>query len=435
MSHFVMLPCMPSYSTETPFPESVGYLTLPLSASLGSKMYPWGTAVLIAPGIALTARHVVDDFFEKIDGVKPRSGLTSGFGLGVYQPLPVAAMFPWAVEYIFFSPASDIAVLALKAAVDGAPVWWPEFPVLKLFPPTVGTPVTSYGYPGSHVIPLPSTAPGVWPIVGGASANDEVMRVVPATSSGEVLEFYHDGRDRLIMPWPTFRTNARYDGGMSGAPVYNGGGELCGIVCRSMPIHGTDEHESFVSAIWPALGLTIEGGSRFLPPGNYPLLDLVRGGVVRARDWEHVVATPHGDGGFELSLSYPVEPGRQVERRSKTLARVADTSGRSVIAIDPGVGPTFSGRGFVDFRCENCDAVVADGLREFQVVDVVIRCQSCATFLEFPSLPERATLSPFGRPVGQMSVGAYRISRTLELREENTMVGVRPPQPASDVQV
>jgi hypothetical protein len=418
---------MPRYSITDPFPPSIGYLTMPLFASLGTVNYPWGTAVLVAPGVALTARHVVDEFFRKLDGVEPRSGMTSGFGLGVYQLLPSAEVMPWRVESIFFSEALDIALLALTPASNKegvTSVWWPEFPVLKLFPPSIGSLITAYGYPGSRVLPHTLGAMRVWRVVGGTEFDDEVLQVVPTTSSGDVLEFYHGGRDSAIMPWPAFRTNARYDGGMSGAPVYNEQNELSGIVCGSMPIDGTNEHESYVSAIWPVLGITIDGGSAVLPSGRYPLLDLVRSGVLRARESEHVVAIEH-EGGFQLSMDYPSEHGRKSRRSIRRLPQLADAGGRPLIAIDKGAGPTFRGFSSVDFQCVVCGVVVADGLREFQVVDLVIRCQACDAYLEFPALPERAILSPFGRPVLRVPIGAYRISATLELRPEATMVGAR----------
>lgn len=49
----------------TPLDSPITKVSLPLIAAKDGDFYPSGTACLIAPWLAITARHVVDDHFER----------------------------------------------------------------------------------------------------------------------------------------------------------------------------------------------------------------------------------------------------------------------------------------------------------------------------------------------------------------------------------
>jgi hypothetical protein len=79
------------------------------------------------------------------------------------------------------------------------------------------------------------------------------------TTTGHVIDIHHELRDSAKLPFPCFQVNARFDGSMSGGPVFNSDGNLCGIVCSSIPADEEfSEHVSYVSTLWPMLGLTVQ---------------------------------------------------------------------------------------------------------------------------------------------------------------------------------
>lgn len=80
-----------------------------------------------------------------------------------------------------------------------------------------------------------------------------------STSVGTVVEIHDERRDNFSITWPCFRVNARFDGGMSGGPVFNEAGELCGLVCACMPPgEPGGDHVSYVTSLWPMLAIELD---------------------------------------------------------------------------------------------------------------------------------------------------------------------------------
>ena len=93
-----------------------------------------------------------------------------------------------------------------------------------------------------------------------------------------------------MIPFPVFRTNARFDPGMSGGPVFNEYGKLCGLICSNMPPDNPEiDHISYVTLLWPSMGTKV-----FLKLGNhvlkekFPVLFLAENKYIQADDWEYV---------------------------------------------------------------------------------------------------------------------------------------------------
>ena len=61
-----------------------------------------------------------------------------------------------------------------------------------------------------------------------------------------VFDFF---RDKVMLPCPCFEISATFGPGMSGGPVFNEQGEICGIV--SSGIAGTSS--SYATTLWPSL--------------------------------------------------------------------------------------------------------------------------------------------------------------------------------------
>lgn len=78
---------------------------------------------------------------------------------------------------------------------------------------------------------------------------------------------------------------------MSGGPVFNDDGEVCGIICSSLPAdEECNEHISYVTTLWPLMGMKIDANRDGDYPNNvvYPVLDLARDGIISAVNWRLV---------------------------------------------------------------------------------------------------------------------------------------------------
>ena len=111
--------------------------------------------------------------------------------------------------------------------------------------PTVGEPVCTYAYPKTEV------------------AVGDVQRIDfrPAYFEGSVAEFLPDGRDRVLLPGPCYRTSIMIHAGASGGPVFGPDGSVFGINST-----GFEQDEiSYISCVADSLSLQIGG---VLLPGN-----------------------------------------------------------------------------------------------------------------------------------------------------------------------
>lgn len=59
------------------------------------------------------------------------------------------------------------------------------------------------------------------------------LRFATRINNGHVLEIFPEGRDRVLMPFPCFRSDIPIYGANSGGPVFNAAGEVCGVNCTS----------------------------------------------------------------------------------------------------------------------------------------------------------------------------------------------------------
>jgi len=190
-----------------------------------------GSAVLVAPGVAICVRHVVDPALSSImsgDEAIMCFGITPN-GLQI-----------WRVRKITQVPSSDLALLGLELASefgDGETLFISK---LTTRLPTEGAELLLSGFQAaSMTFPRESTQFGGSVLV----------------SKGPVMARYPLGRDRGMMPWPCLEVGCASWGGMSGGPVYDQHGMLVGVLSSSF-----SDGPSYVSLIWPALTARFEGG-------------------------------------------------------------------------------------------------------------------------------------------------------------------------------
>ncbi len=244
-----------------------------------------GSGVLIGRSLALTAKHVIQDLWVSLSesskafaGTQP---LTAGFRIIALQFLKSRDdLVVWTVQSVWGCSHSDLAILALAPlSVNALSYQFPRQLVLRASPPPEGSIVAAFGFSGSQVETV-SREPNLVLTWG----------LNPATTQGPVLNVFDVVRDRSLLNFPCFEINARFEGGMSGGPVFNAAGELCGIVCASVAPNEGVSHIAYAATLWPIFGVVIDVPlPNLIVNGPYNIADLGRVGYVHLRGWAELV--------------------------------------------------------------------------------------------------------------------------------------------------
>ncbi|WP_454642952.1 S1 family peptidase [Bradyrhizobium liaoningense] len=238
-----------------------------------------GTGVIIGPHIAITARHVVDEYLKQFEGreIAYEKSFGTTFSLMAIQFLDNGAQgSAWDVRQVYLSKDNDIAFLFLMHGTMTKPGYiWKKLK-LQLLAPPVGTRIAAFGYHSSSV---------------EEDQDSVVLTTNPYSSYGLVEEIHLLERDSGFLNFPCFRTNARFDPAMSGGPVLTEEGVLCGIVCSSLPPEDGDDasgHTSYVSALWPSMTTFVGFPIEHQPAENYFAMELISRGYLDAIDRDRV---------------------------------------------------------------------------------------------------------------------------------------------------
>ena len=227
----------------------------------------WGSAVFVAPGVSLAASHVIEDYWKQFDDVDGwRVAKNATFPIQAIQYLPRHDRFvTWHVSWGSHRDTLDVCLLQLIPEEGQYPAGyvWP-YPTLDLRPVTPGTRVQAFGFPKADVI-------------FDAETKGWVLQHAPGGSVGVVTEVFEAGMDRVKIPFPCFTMNLEIQGGMSGGPVVNAEGNVCGIIAGSWTLLEPRPHWSFASLLRPALELRIVGTGNLGAEGEHLTLgDLAR---------------------------------------------------------------------------------------------------------------------------------------------------------------
>ncbi|WP_165979496.1 S1 family peptidase [Paraburkholderia guartelaensis] len=263
----------------------------------GGETYVIGTATLIAPYVVLTAKHVLDEITTRFGTETDEDGtpVIADYSIRLYQCLPGPTYIIYQVVKAWSHPDTDISVLHLALfrsssrellRNSGAKMKW-RHPPLAFGPPRLGERLAAFGYHSSKVDTRPAE-----------NGNYHLeLTDAPTTSTGLVEEILPQGQPAGNFTFPCYRIAARFDGGMSGGPVFDQEGALCGIISGSLsPGDDQDEPISYVCMLWPILRLTISvnRGPKFPRNVKYPMAHLVRDGQL------HVM--PHSFNGIDPKL-------------------------------------------------------------------------------------------------------------------------------------
>lgn len=237
-----------------------------------------GSAVLIGPGLALTARHNVEIFRDNFEKARHRGETRGELQLLAVQTWQTpAATIIHRVSKWFAAPWTDLAILRLHPAADQRERLPRNFRwravTLDMIPPAVGDSIATFGFDEVTL-----------------TSSERTVKIAAraATSTGVVVEVLEARIGNPQHGWPRFQTNACFLAGMSGGPVMRDG-RVCGIVSTSFLAQTDDEdHASFAALLWPAMAIEIDDPR--VPAADSPvtLLELARTGFISAHGHENV---------------------------------------------------------------------------------------------------------------------------------------------------
>lgn len=239
-----------------------------------------GSCTAINGLLALTAKHVVEDYVQD-----------TAHTLDAIQIIDGKHYIVWSVTGGWSHPFTDLALLRLATppgVSDTSLVIEPKGLLVDPFHPLVGQRVAAFGYHSSRV--EVSRNPN------GSRHID--VRDEPTVSVGLVRAVHPQGRDRVVAPFPCYQVEARYDAGMSGGPVFDDRGAVCGVVFTGYEgAHSDGLPISYVTTLWPLFGMIINANRQGIVPRDvpYPVIELARGnqvGVVDLARLERQLATP-----------------------------------------------------------------------------------------------------------------------------------------------
>ncbi|MBI4685821.1 MAG: trypsin-like peptidase domain-containing protein [Nitrospirae bacterium] len=226
----------------------------PLVAIVADAVYPVGSAFAIHPdGLLMTSAHVLE-YAESFAELRRRADGTS------YRHYELHALYVSAklatppflfggqmpVDRIWAVKEHDIALALARLPQNVETGQKFRFRIVRLrpCPPKVGDPILAVGY---HMMEASRI------VDGKVDYKQET-----ATSTAEVTEVFDVTRDRCLANFPCFHVNARFDPGMSGGPIFDSQGTVCGVVSRGMSPDEKGEYLSLGASIWPALGMKLD---------------------------------------------------------------------------------------------------------------------------------------------------------------------------------
>jgi hypothetical protein len=269
--------------------ELVERMKLDRYATLTAGVYAWqhgktgecheaGSGVFVAPGVVLTAKHVVNGMGtldERWDREKHETSdfASPSFDIRLYQAPRWGETVLWYVKGdVVRSRDTDIAILPVepenKLSEWVANEALPEaFVPWRLGPPPIGAEVELYGWP------KPTLEMTGQVHTGGVQWVEQ---------HGTVTHVFYDMRDHVRVNFPSFRIDRPVDGAFSGGPVFYRGA-LVGITSISTE---TDPNEpeligdTYAASLWPLILRDFDYRGKKVTFG-----DLFDAGVIRALDY------------------------------------------------------------------------------------------------------------------------------------------------------
>lgn len=283
----------PSFKNQPPFSVIEQIAARLVTLGPNGDIFVSGSCVRIARNLYLTAGHVMLDFLDRFG----HNGAETNFTTWAIHVRPGPEYSIWQVNRLWISPHSDLAVFHTIPYNDIAGVETDIPSVgLDLTPPPTGSRIVGFGH---H-------SPSGCMKVGSNGTKHIEVNTNGAATVGEVKEIHPIRRDHIRLKFPCFRVNARFDGGMSGGPVFSDNGKVCGVIVSDLPpSNEAEEHSSYAATLWPLMGIAVDispsPSSVLSQP--YPLIELAKQQVIHVAGWEKVsVRTTITTGLYEVTL-------------------------------------------------------------------------------------------------------------------------------------
>ncbi len=194
-------------------------------------------------GFFISAKHVLEDVLDSKGNVKG--------GLSIIQFCDNLKFCHRPVMACSIHGAADVAIgicAPMKHKITGEPLF-NKVLTLSISSPRIGENVWTYAYPGTTVSQLENLE----------------IKYHAKFYAGMVEEYYPKGRDRVILPYPCYRTSIVLHGGSSGGPVFGENKKVFGV--NSTDFEG-DMDISYISRIQDSLDLRIK--DVLMPEDNEP---------------------------------------------------------------------------------------------------------------------------------------------------------------------
>ena len=194
-----------------------------------------GTAFPIGQQTLVTAKHVVEEAWEAKEDMEVDRPLFA------VQALTENRIVLYKITQMLAHKAADLMLLYVdpEANMYNPALWVPPWKILRNAPHK-GEMVMAIGYVKGK-LRIASRKPN-----GGGVLE---MSDQGEMDFGMVRTVHNKGRDRVMLPCPCFEVGASFRPGMSGGPVFDKKGRLCGIV--STGIEGAVS--SYAVTLWPSL--------------------------------------------------------------------------------------------------------------------------------------------------------------------------------------
>ncbi len=284
---------------EIGFKASMMEFAMSLAVEKNKRWYGFGTATVIGPNLALTAKHVVNNAFRSFDRrlILPEDNFLLRGTDQANADYQIAGTFRlyacnfirknnkiaiWNITKIWTCGNTDVAILRLSPLFNCVEYDWKKFPI-QLKTPSVGQFVHAYGY---HSSKLEFDDSGDVPSL--------TWKDSPTMTAGQVLGTFdtlEQARENG-KTFPCFTANFKTQDGMSGGPVVTANGELCGVISSTWKNEeASEQHTTTVASLWPVMCTTMEANG-LLTIGERDvfsrLLDLARLGLIDVKEWQRI---------------------------------------------------------------------------------------------------------------------------------------------------
>jgi hypothetical protein len=283
--------------------DHINEVVWPVLLYRGERFEALGTAVSVGDGIALTAWHYLTALIPPADP-PPADGQKVDFQLYVAAfEKARSQILLWPATRIFAVPWIDIAILYLCGPDGHTDDFKQRYAHLDFQLPAVGTEVAVMGYRRAE-------------FTNEGMENGKLRQSFhprPTTSLGHILDVHARSRDAVFLNFPCFLTDAAFDDGMSGGPVFdNTTGRVIGLVCTSFDQQPGMPPTSYASLLWPVLGTQVQIRRVDLPEGaSYFFHELFEKRFLQGTGWEPFSTSTIGDQrSFHLAVSMSKDDAR-----------------------------------------------------------------------------------------------------------------------------